>query len=402
MKQKMMRKCKTGIMLLAGLVLFWNADSEGQAKTREDARIQIFMNEARKMARETAQEWAEVMEPDMNLSVQDVQDVLTTDNVWEFIVSYVKGKKAYGYASVVVDENGAVVKESVMDSGKETPLEEIKEVAKEQGELPEGETQGKEQLVAVGDLNYAVAYEGKDGDVVYVDEDGQAYTDKDLYGSKKYTDKKEIFIKKENWKSSKYEVKNKTKKVLSKYVGRTDLVTYDRVKYLQGYYACSIQSLMQIAYMERLIGSYSDKNIKNFYNEMKNRNVIARNKKEDGILCGYTYLEKAAKGFIKYAVDAGYKKTEFKGVKKNPDIDWIRNKIEYNRPILFGYRMNLNGKIAGHMIPVLGVMKAKKVSSGNTWNYIMVYNGWDDKVCFVNYDCVDFKDSIATYFWVKK
>ncbi len=30
--------------------------------------------------------------------------------------------------------------------------------------------------------------------------------------------------------------------------------------------------------------------------------------------------------------------------RKNPDIDWIRNKIEYNRPILFGYHINLKGK----------------------------------------------------------
>ncbi len=125
-------------------------------------------------------------------------------------------------------------------------------------------------------------------------------------------------------------------------------------------------------------------------------------KGERGVLYGDTWLEKAAKGFIRYAVDAGYKKTEFKGVKKNPDIDWIRNKIEYNRPILFGYHLNLNGKKKGHMISVLGVMKAKKVSSGNTWNYIMVYNAWDDEVQFINYDCVDFMDSIATYFWVKK
>ncbi len=402
MKWKLVKNWKIAFMLLVLFTAIWIPDREGAAKTKENVQIQVSMNEARKMAKETAQEWAEVMEPDTNISVRDVQDVVTEDGSWEFLVSYAKGKNAYGYASVVVDEQGAVVKESVIDAGKETPLEEIKEAAKGQGELPEEESYEKEKLVAIGDLNYAAAYEDEDGDVVYVDEDGQAYTSEDLYGSKKYKDKKEIFIKKENWKSSKYEVKNKTKKVLSKYVGRTELVTSKKVEDLLDYYACSIQSLMQIAYMERLIGSYTPKNIEKFYKEMKSRNVIAWNNKQGDILCGNTYVEKAAKGFIKYAVDMGYKKTEFKGVKKNPDIDWIRNKIEYNRPILFGYHINLKGKKVGHMISVLGVMKAKKVSSGNTWNYIMVYNAWDDEVRFVNYDCVDFIDSIATYFWVKK
>ena len=104
MKTKTIKKV---LLLFALLAVCWISDCEGAAKTKEDVQIQVSMNEARKMAKETAQEWAEVMEPASNILVGDVQDVLTADNVWEFIVSYTKGNKAYGYASVVVDENGA-------------------------------------------------------------------------------------------------------------------------------------------------------------------------------------------------------------------------------------------------------------------------------------------------------
>lgn len=206
------------------------------------------------------------------------------------------------------------------------------------------------------------------------------------------------------WRKTGRLVYNKTKKVLSKYVGRTTLITQQRVTDLTKYYACSIQSLMQIAYMEKLIGSYSDKNIKDFYANMRDRKMILKNSSPDknGVVTGFTYLGNAAKAFVNYAVDAGYKGTKIKKSQENPDIDWIRNKIEYNRPILFAYHMNLKSGKIGHMLSILGVMKAKKVSSGNTWNYIMVYNGWDGEVRFINYDCVDFVDSIATYFWVKK
>ncbi len=67
-----------------------------------------------------------------------------------------------------------------------------------------------------------------------------------------------------------------------------------------------------------------------------------------------------------------------------------------------GYGINVNEKYSGHFISILGYMGAKKMSSGNTWNYLMVYNGWDNTVSYLNYTCVDFIDCEASYFWVKK
>lgn len=46
-------------------------------------------------------------------------------------------------------------------------------------------------------------------------------------------------------------------------------------------------------------------------------------------------------------------------------------------------------KNIGHYICILGYKKAKKVSSGITYNYLAVYNGYDDNIVYLNYDCVD-------------
>lgn len=400
----MKRKMKTCCVLLSMFVLMWVSSQVSAAKTCEDVQIRVTLQEARRMAQETALEWAAALEPSANITVSDVQDVETGDGSWEFMVSYSKGTESYGYSLVIVNDTGAVVKESTLAPGKENPLEEIKEDVEENEDIfGEQGRHKKERLAAVGDLDYMLAYEDENGDTVYVDESGETYRGEDLYGAKKYANGDSIYIEKSNWYYTKYKVNEKTKLILPKYDAKKKLVSQKKVTDAIGYYACSIQSLMQIAYMEGLLPKYTDKNIKAFYDDMRGRNVIMQNKKGDkGITYGDTLLTKAANGFVKYAVDAGYKGTKLKTVQKNPDINWIRNKLEYNRPVLFGYGLNVNGKRVGHMISVLGAMKAKKVSSGNTWNYLMVYNAWDDRVSYINFDCVDFMDSIATYFWVKK
>lgn len=66
------------------------------------------------------------------------------------------------------------------------------------------------------------------------------------------------------------------------------------------------------------------------------------------------------------------------------------------------HNINVNGETSGRCITVLGYIEAIKVSSGNTWNYIMVHDGWGTKPCYINYDCVDFMDYTAAYFKASK
>lgn len=65
------------------------------------------------------------------------------------------------------------------------------------------------------------------------------------------------------------------------------------------------------------------------------------------------------------------------------------------------YEINtVDGKSA-HAISVLGYVRATKVSSGNTWNYLMVYDGINDTPSFINYSCVDLNYCDITYFKMK-
>lgn len=257
----MKRKMKTCCVLLSMCILMWMPSRAGVAKTCEDVQILVSLQEARKMAESTALEWAAALEPSANITVSGIQDVETGDGSWEFIASYSKGKESYGYASVIVNDAGAVVKESTLAPDQENPLEEIKENIEESAGMSEKQEEYEnERLAAVGDLEYMLVYEDENGNTVYVDESGETYREEDLYGSKKYADNKSIYIEKSNWYYTKYKVNEKTKLILPKYDARKTLITADRVETTIKYYACSIQSLMQIAYMEGLLPSYTDKN----------------------------------------------------------------------------------------------------------------------------------------------
>lgn len=65
------------------------------------------------------------------------------------------------------------------------------------------------------------------------------------------------------------------------------------------------------------------------------------------------------------------------------------------------YGINVNGERLGHFISILGYRKAKDTSSGKTYNYLQVYNSWDDTYVFLNYSTVDFMDCEAVCFAVK-
>lgn len=170
-------------------------------------------------------------------------------------------------------------------------------------------------------------------------------------------------------------------------------------------YACTVQALTQIAHMEKMCGT-GEKDTRSIYNTLwkytktQETDESKKNTKSD-VMYGSTYIDDAAEGFVKLAQEKGYKNTEVKGIETDPSVLWLKNKLEYNRPILMGYGINVNGKRSGHAISVVGYRRATKMSSGNTYDYLKVYNSWDDSPAYLNYSTVDMIDCSATYFWVK-
>ena len=72
-----------------------------------------------------------------------------------------------------------------------------------------------------------------------------------------------------------------------------------------------------------------------------------------------------------------------------------------------GYTINVkegnNVRKSSHAISVLGWIKATKLTSKKSYNYLLVYDGWSNTQKYLNYTTVDFSQYCsASYFWLKK
>lgn len=254
-----------------------------------------------------------------------------------------------------------------------------------------------------------MSYKDKNGNKLATDNYGtEINNDDNSSSSTKYNDASSIYINDFIWNNSNnYKVNASSKIILSKYNNKKTLKLEQDVTSVTGKYACGVQALLQISYMEGL-SSYSDKDVKATYSKLWNYCKITetseskKNKDKNKVIYGSGYTADYSKGFVQFAQEKGFKGTQNNGVQNNPSVAWIKDKLKYNRPIIMGYGINVNGTRSGHAISILGYMSAKKVSSGNTYNYLMVYNSWDSEVSYINYTTVDFMDCNATYFWVKK
>lgn len=358
----------------------------------------------------TVIEWAEMMEPNISFCVGDIKKVqLLSSEEIEYTASLFHNTIPYGYVILKYMDNDIVVTESNIEKGREGLYPNIVDIIVENSEEERLSLDIDNTIVQISPLQYGLKYEDEKGNECITDNYGNKVEDeKMLKTSEKYDTAWEIYIESYNWQPSRYKVDESSKIILNKYQKNKKLITQKRIEDITGKYACGVQALIQIAYMEKLVSFDNNANIKSTYNRLWKYTKTTETKKskkntsKDKVIYGEGDTKETVKGFIKFAKEKGYNGTQYKGIQKNPSIAWIKDKLNYNRPILMGYGINVNEKYSGHFISILGYMGAKKMSSGNTWNYLMVYNGWDNTVSYLNYTCVDFIDCEASYFWVKK
>lgn len=354
-------------------------------------------------------DWLQLIEPDKNFCVGDIVEIeISEPNKLEYTASVFNDVIPYGYVVIDVLNDGAVVVESNVSLGREGLYASIvDEVVEKSGEKRRSLKIG-DSITKIAPLQYGLKYEDSKGNINLTDNYGNEIDDEEkIFTSTKYETAWAIYIDKKEWKPSKYKVNESEYITLKKYQERPMLLSEQYIEVRTKKYCCVVQAMLQIANMEKLV-TYSTDDIVTAYNKLWNYAKITetaeskKNKSSNKVMYGQGTTKNAAKALIKLAKEKGYKGTEYKGMEKNPSVSWIKNKLEYNRSILMGYGINVGGKRSGHEISILGYMKAKKVSSGNTWDYLMVYNSWDSTVSYLNYSCVDFMDCQATYFWVKK
>lgn len=356
--------------------------------------------------------WAKMVEPNIDLNLGSINKInIINSNDVEYTVSYFSGKLPYGYAVVIFQNNEAVIKEANLTPGQESIYTELVDTVIDVTDTSRSNLDISNQLIEISPTQYALSAKNnrqKGKTTKVYDIYGNIISSNDLVAeSTKYSKADSIFISSDSWTNSKYKVDKSSKIILKKYTNRPKLFGEWDIENLTNKYCCVTQALLQIAYMEKLTNG-SDSSIKTTYNKLWNYCKISETKKSKKntakykIQYGEGTLSNANNGFVKLAKEKGYSRTKTNSIKKNPSVSWIKDKLKHNRPILMFFGINVDGKRNGHAISILGYMKAKKVSSGKTWNYLMVYDSWSRSAYYLNYSTVDFMDCSAAYFWVKK
>lgn len=351
----------------------------------------------------TALDWANMIEPNLTFSVGDIKEIKTYDSgVTEYTASVFYKTIPYGYVVVGFQDNNITVKEATIAPNHEgIYVKLVDEIDKKTDESRKDISVDK-TIRKTGPMTYTLGYGDKKGKRHIIDSYGNDVSnDEHFVMSTKYQYSDDIYIYKNNWTSSKYKVNESSKVILKKFTERPNLLSEGYIEKVTGKYACSITALLQIAYMEHLT-IYGDADVKKVYNDLWSICKIKTSEIVDGITIGYGDFNASKVGFLKYAIKNGYPGTFDYGIQYSPSTTWIKNHLSSNHPILLGYEIKTNKGISAHAISVLGYMKAKKVSSGVTSDYIMVYNGWDSSVSYINYSTVDFVDSYASYIILQK
>ena len=371
-----------------------------------------------KIVIETAQNWAQIVDDRYDLYARDVIEVNDINSgCVDYAVTYYNDDIPYGYAIVTSVDGEATVKEASIGKGIEGLHEELSEIAYDVSDNTSEDMSIEEGIVELAPLQYAVVTKEKNkkGKKLY-DNYGNELPESEFYGcSEEYPSNGIIFISSENFKSTKYVIDQSTVLWNSKFAKRRDLLTENAIEAHTNSYACGPQSLLQIAHMEGIIdyspcvygakGYTTDqinaawKKVNMWYNQLWITTNTNKYKEENGIEYGKGNNIDAAKGFVKFAKGKGY--NVIYNIVDFPSVSQIRNALSKKSSILMQYAINVKGASSAHFISVLGQFKAKKVSSGNTYNYLAVYNGWNDSVSYLNYTCVDMEWCNMIVFNVK-
>ncbi|MBR1764375.1 MAG: hypothetical protein IJ746_03175 [Ruminococcus sp.] len=343
-------------------------------------------------------------EPNLSLSVGRIIPIISdnSDNIL-YEASYFCNNIPYGYSIISFTDNSYTPEYVSISENKKDLYEEIS-CDLIDSNLPYSVISTSTPILyKVSGLQYAIEIVDSNNNSMFYDNYGKIIEslDFDCKQAYNYASSWIIFISPNNWTKDKYKVDESSKIKLKKYTNRIRLLTESYVEKITRRYCCGIQALLQIAYMENLT-SYSNLDIILTYNYLWNHAKVKTAFTENEIDYGECNIQSLNNAFVDFAKSKGYSHTTKNSIKSKPSVAWIKEKLANNNPILMGYQIKVDGKVEGHAISVIGYVRATKVSSGNTWNYLIVYNSWDNTLSYLNYSTVDFINCNAAYFSVKK
>lgn len=365
---------------------------------------------------DTAQNWVELVNDSYSLHARDVIEVNDVNSEkLDYAVTYYNGDTPYGYAIVTFVNEEPTVKEARIGKKIEGLHEELSEIAYDVSNNTSKDMSIENGVVELAPLQYAVVTKEKGEEKKLYDNYGHELLESDLNGYENYTSREDIFIRSKNFTGAKY-IKDQTTVLWnSKFAKRRELLSELSIENKTGTYACGPQALLQIAHMEGIIdykpcvygaSGYTTeqkneawKKVNRWYNQLWVTTNTKNKYVKRGIEYGEGSIEDAAKGFVNFAKEKNHS-VSYKIVDL-PSVNQIRNALKNKSDILMGYAINVDGKPDGHFISVVGQFKATKVATGNQFNYLAVYDGWNDSVSYLNYTCVDMVRCNMAVFDVK-
>lgn len=382
------------VILFMSQVLFYGYH------TYADDMVEVSEEEYKEIVKSCAIEWATTMEPDYDLQVADISKVNCAykENAVVYVVNYIQGVTSYGYAMVELIDGEPVVIEAGIQPGEEGVRTGIADAAYEK--YPDDSIQVSKEVISLEPMEHVVEVT-VNGDEKYMDASGKEYSDTSVHSNEAYGSHASLYISSENFNdTSQYVVNQNTVLVLSKFARRHKVLSKYQLSVNSGKFACGIHSMIQIAYTEGIFDLvddnyyFSQNEIRSIYDYLWDNAEAWYNEEQDPekrYKAGGSDVYKTADALVKYAKYKG-KTNSVCTIYEEPSVELIRTKLSQNKTISMSYHINVTDpdEYPGHAITVFGVKNARKVVSGNNWNYLMVADGMNDTITYLNYSTVDF------------
>lgn len=121
---------------------------------------------------------------------------------------------------------------------------------------------------------------------------------------------------------------------------------------------------------------------------------------ENGITYGSTTDSNGANGFISFCGSRGVPLSA--GITNSPRMSFFKNCINGGNIGTIACRINVehngNVEVEGHLMAVQGYTQLKNVNTNQTIETVMVADGWNSDVRYVNLDFPYYVNSVGTIF----
>jgi len=161
-----------------------------------------------------------------------------------------------------------------------------------------------------------------------------------------------------------------------------------------GRYACAISALYACG---EIYGTANYYNLKNDYLSLWDYTSTTTTHEDRGISYGSTLIKNIGPGFVSFCSSKGIKVSQ--ETTSNPDIAFFRIAIDVSNPAVFSCGIiSKTGDRVGHSMAVQGYAQLQRKNSTSKVNTLMVFDGWNEKLRFLNLNYGKYTDTAGIAF----